>query len=76
MDEVDRLLFCDCPMQNGTTTNGKPHERREVLAVANGHLDIRDKRHGVHHHISLTVQELVGLLDPRGTSYQAVGSAR
>lgn len=49
---------------------------KEVLAGANGRLEIRDRRHGTTHYLNLTVQQLVGLLDPRGTSYRAVGSAR
>ena len=57
------LLTCDCC-------------GREVLAGANGRLEIRDRRHGTTHYLNLTVQEVVALLDPRGTAYQAVGNVR
>lgn len=61
------LLFCDC--------KGAEHFH-EVLAAANGRLEIRDRRHGTTHTLNLTVQQVMALLDPRGTSYQPVGSAR
>ena len=70
MQHDGTLLFCDCDAHGGE------EHRREVLAGANGRLEIRDRRHGTTHTLNLTVQQLVGLLDPRGTSYQAVGSAR
>ena len=64
------LLFCDCRVPPGED------HFHEVLAAANGRLEIRDRRHGTTHTLNLTVQQLVGLLDPRGTSYRPVGSAR
>ena len=70
MDHDGTLLFCDCQVGAGES------HHREVLAGANGRLEIHDRRHGTHHTLNLTVQQLVELLDPRGTSYQAVGSAR
>ena len=57
------LLRCDCC-------------GRETLAGANGRLEIRDRRHGTNHYLNITLQQVVALLDPRGTSYQPVGSAR
>ena len=70
MPHEGTLLACNCLVKEGES------HHPEILAGANGRLEIRDRRHGTTHTLNLTVQQLVGLLDPRGTSYQAVGSAR
>ena len=71
MEHQGKPLPCDCPPdQDGV------YHRRVVMAVVNGRLEVWDHRHGTLHTMNLTVQQLVALLDPRGTSYQAVGSAR
>ena len=57
------LLRCDCC-------------GRETLAAANmleGRLEIRDRRHGENHHVTLNVIDVVRLLDPQGTTVVVLG---
>lgn len=49
---------------------------RETLAVADlleGRLEIRDRRHGTVHHVTMNVIQVVQLLDPQGTTVVVLG---
>ena len=35
---------------------------------------ISDRRHGTYHHVALSVREIVRILDPKGTTFRAVGA--
>ena len=56
---------CDC---HGSETLAKTHPELGVL-------EIRDRRHGTFHSLSFTLEGIVSLLDPYGTSFTAVSSS-
>ena len=63
IDPKGTLLLCDCC-------------GRETMASTDqleGYLEIRDRRHGVNHHITLSVIDVVRLLDPQGTTMVVLG---
>ena len=57
-------IRCDC-------------HRTEHLAEISGSgqkITISDRRHGTNHRVALSVQEIVRILDPKGTTFRAVGA--
>lgn len=56
-----------------------PPGSREVLAKARFDqqaIEVRDRRYGTSHVVSLPLSKIVSMLDPRGTSFvRATGSA-
>ena len=52
---------------------------REVMAganVAQAQVEVGDRRHGTYHNLTVSLGDLVKMLDPGGTSFVPVGSAR
>ena len=68
------FLRCSCE-----SCQGRPADKREVLAGANltsGQVELLQRRHGTDHNAAVSLSTLVAMLDPRGTSFAPVGSAR